>query len=72
MCEKLIQNVCINVDFKGLIGSYTAIMGNLAQIRLLVTQHSGKFFSNQRSYLEYHGSFNHLPIFDINYFIITC
>ena len=67
--QKLIQNTGINVGFKGLIGKYTAIMGNFLQIGPLVTQHPNKGFSNQRSYIEFHVYFNYFAIFDINYFL---
>ena len=58
--------------FKGLIGSYTAFMGNLVQIRPLVTQDPSKGFSNQRSYIEFHVYLNYFAIFYMNYLMIMC
>ena len=49
----------MNVVFRGLIGNYTAMIGNLVQIQPLVTQHPTKGFSKQRSYLEFHVFFHY-------------
>ena len=51
----------------------TFIMRNLVQIRSLVTQDLSKSFSNQTSYLEFHGFLNYFAIFDTHYpIIIMC
>ena len=44
------------IGLKGLIGSYSAFMRNLVQIRSWVTEHPSKGFSNQWSYLEFQAS----------------
>ena len=48
------------------------MIGNLVQIRPLVTQHPSKGLSKQRSHLEFNVFFHYFAIFYINYFIITC
>ena len=45
------------------------MIGNLVQIRPLVTQNPSRGFSKQRSDLVF---FHYFAIFYINYFIITC
>ena len=62
----------MNVGFRGLIGNYTAMIGNLVQIQSLVTEHPTKGSVNKGRICNFMFSSIIFAIFFINYFLKTC